>query len=694
MVLLLLFALVIAVVRWIDLEPEVDEGFFFAPDSRALQDARRIDDLFRTQGQLVVIAKGRDIDSDAYRSRIEGLTEALGGLSGVTAVKSVTRGPEGIADARESPLWSRLLLAEDASATHLVMFVGDETPDGLVSRVEAVTRRFEKPGFELSLAGVPYTVEVMRRSLVRDFAVFSGAAAVVFTLAILALFRSWRIALGTLLACSSAVAATLLLLRAAGGGIGLLTANLTTIVFVLTQSHIVFMTCNWRRLGRGLASGRDTGHVAARAWRLTLQASVWSMFTTLLGFAALLRVDAEPLRQLGQGGLLGSAVALAAAYLLFPPFLAWEQAPRAGGTAIGGGLDRWMRSGHGVLALGFAVVALVAAAGVWRLDTDPSLLSYFERGGGVREGLDHLDRHGGSSPLELAVRRADGERLDDGDSYARMWALQEAFEGRDLVGRVVSLPVVMAEGDRMPLSFLLDWDWTLDLLQTDLAGRVADSFVTADRRQALFVLQMVEHRRRRPRLAVVEDLRRLASRRGFEVTHTGGIYYLQGRLAALVRRSLVESLAVLAVLFLPVAWLASRSLGSSVATGVALAAVPAAALGSFGWLGAPLDIVTAPAASVGLGLSADAALHLLVAVRKAHGDGAGGDAWERGRVEQWRGIAGSTGIVALGFGLFALSSFPPTRRFGLLVAVAAVLAAPASLVLLSELARRLAGLRR
>ena len=69
-------------------------------------------------------------------------------------------------------------------------------------------------------------------------------------------YRDPAIVVGTLTTCFLAVGTTLLLLRAFGVGIGLLTANLVTIVFVLTLSHVVFITANWRRAAADGASER------------------------------------------------------------------------------------------------------------------------------------------------------------------------------------------------------------------------------------------------------------------------------------------------------------------------------------------------------------------------------------------------------------------------------------------------------
>ncbi|MGI9072288.1 MAG: hypothetical protein ACR2JB_13465 [Bryobacteraceae bacterium] len=53
-----------------------------------------------------------------------------------------------------------------------------------------------------------------------------------------------------------------------------------------------------------------------------------------------------------------------------------------------------------------------------------------------------------------------------------------------------------------------------------------------------------------------------------------------------------------------------------------------------------------------------------------------------GRREQWRGIVYSDAIIAAGFAIFALSNFPPTQRFGLVVVAGTVIDVLANLFLL------------
>src|SRR5205814_9620761 len=96
--------------------------------------------------------------------------------------------------------------------------------------------------------------------------------------------------------------------------------------------------------------------------------------------------------------------------------------------------------------------------------------------------------------------------------------------------------------------------------------------------------------------------------------------------------------------------------------------VPLSMLGGIGWFHVPVDIISAPATNVCIGIAIDSMVHLVVGVRRAQRDGKKGwAAWVVGREEQWRGIVYSDVIFAAGFAIFVLSDFPPTQRIGLVV---------------------------
>ena len=672
-----LFALVGALV---DLKPHVDENFFFSSNDPQFHESKKIDRMFPSGSQLVLAVSSPDISGARYLERLSAFTEQIQSIRHVVGVRSLVDGPKDFQDAEKSPFWRRLLIAENRKASNVIVFVPTQNDQQLIRRLEQLVAKFGRKDFQIRIAGPPYVVEMIRRSLLHDFRYFSLTAIALFGLAMWVVFRSGRLVLGMLATCTNSVLLTLLVQAIFGAKIGILTANLATIVFVIALSHLVYMTFNWQTLaGRNQTNTPDLG---AQARRMTFPASFWSMICSGLGFGSLLIVPAKPLRELGAGGLLGSVVALFCAYVMYPAFLNWAKPQKTTVDSEAKTGEFWKRSFSWV-----SVAVILATAGLsfglTRLNTDPSLLDYFKKGKPLREGLEYVDRNGGSNPLTLVIAAANGSKLNTREAYDKMWALQNALENHKGVGTVISLPLLLAEGKRHPLAFLLSWEHLLRILEEPKYQRVAGTFITKDRRDAAFYLRMSEHDRRKRRIEVVEDLRAIVRRHGFRPALVGGIYELQGELAKLVASSLVTGLVWLIVFFTGIAWIVARNLRTAAAMIFSLSLVPICTLGGIGLLHVPVDVISAPATNVCIGMAIDSMVHLVFGVRRAQRDGEKGwDAWVAAREEQWRGIVFSDVIIAAGFGIFVLSDFPPTQRFGLVVLAGTIIDILANLFVL------------
>ena len=385
---------------FVDLSPEVEGDFFFAEDDPQLQASQQISERYGSGSQIVVRVADLSGDPDAYEDRIEGLTDAFLAIDGISGAYSITT------DDPSSPLFSRVLLTPDSSATNIILVVDDADPEILLPRLEELIANHDGPDLDIVMSGVPVIVELIRRNLFRDLVVFSLAAALVFGVLIALIYRDVAIVVGTLTTCFVAVSATLMITQALGVGIGLLTANLVTIVFVLTLSHVVFLTANWLRVSQ---AETDRAEALRQGIHATLESSFWSMTTTLLGFLSLLIATAKPLRELGIAGAIGTLTAIAVAYSVYPAFLGrWasvrerrERVAKLGSPA-----------GSKVVVGVAAAIVVVLGVGTFRLDTDPGLLTYFAQGTELRDGLERIDADGGSSTLDIIFRDSEGGRLD------------------------------------------------------------------------------------------------------------------------------------------------------------------------------------------------------------------------------------------------------------------------------------------
>src|SRR6266566_195405 len=671
------------VVAFVDLKPVVEENFFFSTSDPGFGQSKKIERRFPSQPELILAVSSRDISSSRYLGRIQRLTREIQAIDAVSTVKSLTAGPKSFEDGLASPFWNRLLIAKDRKSSNVIVFTEAGDTEKLIRHLERIVHELDERDFRIHIAGTPYVVEMLRRSLVHDFRYFSLTAVVLFGLTMAAMFQSIRVFLGMLVTCTNAVLLTLLLQSVFGKKIGILTVNLGTIVFVVALSHLVYMTFNWQTLAdRRHRIGKESPDLGADARRMTFPASFWSMVCASLGFGSLLIVQAKPLRELGFGGVLGTVMAFICAYVMYPPFLRWavprksklieQEPPRA----------FWSRR-FVLLSLGVILVSAGLGLGLTKVNTDPSLLDYFKPHSELRDGLEYVDNSGGCNPLNLVVSAADGSLLNTDAAYEKMWRLHGALENYKDVGTVISLPTLLSEGDRTPFSFLLSYEKMTEMMEQPKYARVAKSFVTKDRTRAMFLLRMVEARRDKHRLEVVEDLRAISRKYGFKPELVGGIYYLQGRLAQLVASSLVTGLFWLNLLFIVIAWIVARSVRGALAMIVSLTLVPLCMLGGIGWLRVPMDVISAPATNVCIGIAIDSMIHLVFGVRRAQRNGEKGwAAWVAGRDEQWRGIVYSDVIIAAGFAIFVLSDFPPTQRFGLVVLAGCIIDILANLFVL------------
>jgi predicted RND superfamily exporter protein len=680
--LLICAGLGLALYFFVDLTPKVEGDFFFSRDDPQAKKSASIEEEFGAAPQIFIAVKSRELVSRQYLQRLHQLTRDLQGVKGVVDVRSVTNGPEEaektaqldpqevFKQVEESPFWSRLLLAPNRSATFVVLRLSGKNYRQTVSGIDRVLAEHARSGFELGASGVPYVAEHIRRELTSELQRFSIAAFVAFAILTAVLFRSFAILLGTMVASFSAAFATFLGRALVGMRTDILAPNLWTIAFVLTLSHVAYLAVQWRRKERALGGEGATEESLRRVW----PASVWSLVANLLGFASLIFVQAKPLQQFGISGLIAAVMAIICAFTLFPPFLRAANAGAHREGTLRQWLERFFTKRHGVIAVCVILATVALAPFAFRVNTDPTLPSYFAAGDRIHRGLEAIDRSGGSSPLDLVVADANGGSLDNDAAFSRLQALQQRLERHRDVGSVLSIGLLMAETKRPWYSFLFSWETRLDQLDKPENARIGRTFLSEDRKRGRFVLRMKEMTRQRPREVVVREIERIVRGQGFRPVKIGGMYRLQGELSTLVEGSVIRGLGGLLAGFFLIVLIVSRSLISALAMTLCLAITPLSLFGLVGFFKMPLDIISAPAANVALPMGIDEMIHQGYTVRRVRAKGEDiWTAWKQALAELWGPILASMLIVTSGFALFLLSSFPPTRRLGVLVCIGAAI---------------------
>ena len=284
----------------------------------------------------------------------------------------------------------------------------------------------------------------------------------------------------------------------------LVVAILPPILFVIALASAVHLMLRCRDIEADPEGGALAGAAAADAamaatlatlatYRDKGRALFWTSVSTLAGFAALTATPVAPIRTLGLWAALGLGFSGLAAFTLLPCLLARTMGRRAelperalelrlqrlGRRVSETAADRrvW------VLTI-YSALAVVAACGLPRLSVASNVLHYLAPEHPVRAGIEEVERLGlGLSALELvvtgdrgrpshraparprspvsppALRRIPGvlavvAATDLLDDVARASPLARAFSAAELRERMVPLVAADAAGDRALARFL------------------------------------------------------------------------------------------------------------------------------------------------------------------------------------------------------------------------------------------------
>jgi predicted RND superfamily exporter protein len=669
----------------VDLTPQVSSSFFFSKDSKIYRDDAKIFKKFVVDPSIVLSLPSHDISAPPYLEFVKQLSEELKKVKGVSSVSSLTHGPPDLEAGMKNPMWTRFLDTGSGQNSLIVCFIDKEQVQPVVGRIKKVISKKEFRSQEIYLSGIPYIIEEIRQMLASDMKQFISAAVFVSSVVLFVIFLSFVVTIGAIVTALAAAALTLLIQHYMGVPVGILTANLGAIVYVLTTSHVVFMTSNWRQDKNANRKNRLASTVVT-----TLPASFWAAATTVFGFASLIFVEAKPLQQLGVGGTIGTLSAFVAAYTIFPLFLRFSlTGPRKNEDQR----PRFFLPFPLFIGLPLAI-ALVGAScylawlGVKHVNTDPSLLTYFKETQGIYKGIRQVDRFGGSNPLNFVISDRDGEKLKNEVTYKKMMALHNDIESHPAVGSVLSLPLLMAETQTNWLARLLPWGTILSMLSRDQFGKIARGFVTEDYSQGLFMIRMKESGRKAERKKIVNQLMAKPRKHGLRLDIVGGSYFMQSELAQKIRLSMKQGIQALLVLFAGIICLLSLSLPITAYASLSIVAATLAFLGCLGIYRIPVDIISSPAINVTLGLAVDGMIHIILAARRlseAKGFRTDGDGWVWAIKSQGQAVLISGLVIAAGFSVFALSNFPPSQRFGLEIVFGTLLAMIMTLFVLPHL---------
>jgi predicted RND superfamily exporter protein len=424
------------------------------------------------------------------------------------------------------------------------------------------------------------------------------------------------------------------------------------------------------------AAARPVGALrVAHALRQVGVPMILTTVSTAAGFLALLATDVRPLRQLGIFAAAGIVFAGVISFFALPALLsrirvapkprrAWL-APKLTGLLKAAARRRWVAVAFALPLAAFAVLFLP------RLSVNPDQLFYFKDDHPVRAAFEHVSEvFGGATPVT-------GEFVFDpqGDVDSQLDTI------RELSRRLEALPgvgTVFSLADLVPLLPPRQRPLALDPAAAGSAPSPFGKMIADDGLR--FVLL--------PGELAADDVQTWLDFADAEplIRAVTGVPVLLDQLSRLVLSAQTRSPAAAFVLVAALLLVAYRRLGQTMIALVPLALTTAVLLAFLAASGIQLNIITAIAASIVIGVGIDYAIHLVAAINHARSDGPGYVL--RAIDTAGRPILANALGIAVGLSALLFSPLKPHTHISMIMWVAMLIGAVSALVLIPALLPR------
>lgn len=556
--------------------------------------------------------------------------------------------------------------------------------------------------------GGPYVVgQHLIDIITSDLVVFGIAIVVVIALLLTLLYRRLRWVIFPLTACAVSVGITLGVLGWLDLRATVISANFVALQIILTLAVMIHMISSYRYIARENPESNQHDRVTSML-QAKLAPCFFAALTTSVGFAALLFSGLAPVMSFGTMMLLATSISLLVSVIGFPAGLACLKAKKEGKEwgIFSGILNRasvvTVNKPVWVFTV-FTSLLVVFSLGITRLNVENSFINYFADDTRVHQELAYIDKEfGGTTALDIII---DIQHLPSNDSLLlsanavnQLQLAQAAVNAFEATGSVTSVANFtelakqlnedkpLTEYELSSIYYLLDQKVVNQLVgayfseesqQLRMAVRIQDTTDGLDREQLISQLH--------------QDMKAVSlSAEQYQFT---GLFVLYQDILSRLFDSQITTLGIVYVALGIVFLLIFRSVKLALIALVPNVLTTLAILGIIGWACIPLDIMTITIAAIAMGIAVDDTLHFVHSYKESAAQGTE-SATQNAFRESGMAILITTSLIAIGFSLFAGSDFLPSVYFGLLTALAMILALLADLTLLPALLNMLVGKNR
>jgi len=610
-----------------------------------------------------------ELDRDTAIDRLEGV---LVGPDRRTTCVVFAMTPAGITDRRRAVPWVRALVRQTATT--------------------------DDAGIHLAGPIVDHaTVDVASKESLQRFAPAAAAIVLVLTWWSLRSFRYAVIVFAIALWCVGLSFTTLHLWGDRMNAVLIVMPALVLVLGVSGGIHLV----NYLVEALNARGPDGVAGVATRAVRLGWTPCLLSAGTTAVGLASLVVSELEPIRTFGFHAAIAVMATLLITFAVLPGlFERFPITPRAIGDvvtltppywrSVAGGVVRWATP----LVIGFFAAMALAAVGVPRIRTSIRIDTIFSPTSRLIRDYAAIERTiGPLVPIEVVVGFGPDCELRPDRRLALVERVGERLRETTGAASVMSAASFAPQTEAGAV-------FRNRVRQAATSRRLAADLAAIDDIRYVRNVDGGQLWRLTARISALDDidygklLGRVESEVAPVLAEAGGeaagitadftgvmpvIHGVQNTLLNDLFSSFVSACVIITLLMMVV----QRGFAAGLVSMVSNVFPMLLLFGFLGWAGLPLDIGSVMTASIALGMAIDGTLHFLTFYRRAVDAGQEPRVAVDGAFEHSAGaLAQSSVVCALGILVFGLSTFAPTSRFAVMLALLVAAALAGDLVLL------------
>ena len=586
----------------------------------------------------------------------------------------------------------------------------------LVADTRAIISKYKNDA-EIYLGGGPMISTDTIQFILNDIVFFGFAVGLLFITVLGFIFRQIRwILLPLISAFISAIVVTGLI-SFAGLKVTVVSANYIALLMIIAISLTMHLVVRYQEL-LSKNSELSQKEIVLMASTQMFVPCLYTALTTIVAFLSLIVSDIKPITDFGLLMATSIVIAFLVTFSFFPAVISklpkkekdFVEDQSSGITLF---IFQIFKNSRIKIIFFSLIVFGLSVLGISMLSVENKFIDYFKSDTEIYKGLSLIDEKlGGTAPLDLVINAPIKEQIDDDfedfddpfgmdDSVSGYWftsqnldrleEIHDYLESRTEIGKVLSVSsgIKLAELANGKKLNDLELAFMRELLPEDIKESLLNSYISDDDNQVRLQARVKESLDGLNRKNLIDEINYdLENKFGldnqqFRLT---GISVIYNNLLQSLFSSLIGSVGIVFIAIFVMFLFLFRSVSLALIGMIPNFLAAGFVMGSIGFSGVPLDIMTVTVAAISIGIGVDNTIHYLHRFKREFDLSKDyEECLKNSHTTIGRAMFYTSSTIVIGFLILLSSNFNPSVFFGIFTSLAMIMAILGSLLLLPTL---------